>query len=207
MRFPLQAGRILIKGASHNFIESFLMSKRLIALLVASACIASAQPASAAIFDWTLTGADAGSGTISTGAASGTGYDITAMTGTINSVVITGLLGGQPGSAATSPSGAFIYDNVLYPDAAQLLDNSGILISVAGMEGNIWGNHAGSGGYSYYQGTCAGCYTIQNNADTFALSRTLTSASGGTAAPEPAALSLLGLGIISLSLVRRRRLG
>ena len=180
------------------------MVRSLVAAAAAALCLAAAAPASATLYDWVLTGADHGVGTLTTGAADNGGYDITAFTGTINSIAVGGLLGGQPGGSAASPSGAFVYDNIVFPNAAQVLDGWGILIAISGVEGNIWGNFAGTGGYSYYEGTCGGCYSIQNNADTFSLTRAPFSALSDTAIPEPATLSLLGFGLTGISLLRRR---
>src|SRR4051794_31269064 len=63
-------------------------------------------PASATLYNWTLTGADNGSGTVTTGAADNGGFDIVGMTGAIDGFPISGLLGGQPGpGGGVSPSG------------------------------------------------------------------------------------------------------
>jgi hypothetical protein len=45
-----------------------------------------------------------------------------------------------PGGPAqtTSPAGAFLYDNVLYPSANPSIDNNGLLFINAGVEVNVW---------------------------------------------------------------------
>ena len=58
------------------------------------------------------------------------------------------LLGGQPGGQATSPSGAFLFDNIVFPSSDPVFDVSGLLFTISGHEGNIWGNGA-PGSYSY----------------------------------------------------------
>jgi len=156
--------------------------------------LTAASPASAdVVYNWTLSGADTGSGTLTAGAPDGSGFDITAFTGTIDGNTIDGLLGSplDPRAPSVSPLGAFIYDNIVYPGPDPMLDTSGILFSISGTEGNIWGN-SGPKDYSFY--VC--CYVPANDrVDTF----TLTPA----AVAEPSALALLGSGLLGLWFVRR----
>jgi len=61
--------------------------------------LTAAGPASAAlVYNWTLSGADTGSGTLTAGAPDGSGFDITAFTGIIDGNPIDGLLGSPPRS-------------------------------------------------------------------------------------------------------------
>ena len=123
----------------------------------------------------------------------------------INGNAVT-LLGGQPGVPTYSPSdGAFIYDNILYPNgnAPGYLDVYGILLgSGAFSSANIFGDGTtgNPGTYSYYVWNGgyypSGSYTTANTTDTFAI-----------VAPEPGALALIGAGLLSLlgfGLMRRR---
>jgi hypothetical protein len=130
--------------------------------------LTAAGPASAAFdYNWTLSGVDTGSGTLTVGAPDGSGFDITAFTGTIDGTPIGGLIGSplDPGGPAYSPTGYFIYDNIVYPGPAPVLDTSGILFSISGQEANIWGN-SGPNDYSFYE--C--CYAVANDrVDTFKL--------------------------------------
>jgi hypothetical protein len=162
----------------------------------ASSLLTAAGPASAdVVYNWTLSGADTGSGMLTAGAPDGSGFDITAFTGTIDGNVIDGLLGSplDPGAPTISPLGAFIYDNIVYPGPDPVLDISGILFSISGQEANIWGN-SGPNDYSYY--VC--CYATANDrVDTF----TLTPA----AVNEPSALALIAGGLLGLWFVRRGR--
>lgn len=164
----------------------------------AAGCIVPAAPASAAIYDWILSdGGDSGSGTLTTGAPDDGGFDVTAFSGEIDGDIITSLLGGQPGSGgAYSPSGAFQYDNIVFPasnsSTAALLDVNGILFSIAGGEGNLWGNSPGPGGYSYYA-SVSGNYVIENNSATFVL----------TSIAEPASLTVLAAALGACGLIRR----
>jgi hypothetical protein len=160
----------------------------------AASLLAAAGPASAdVVYDWTLSGADTGSGTLTAGAPDGSGFDITAFTGTIDGNLIDGLAGSplNPGGTTVSPTGFFQYDNIVYPGPDPVLDFWGVLFSISGQEANIWGN-SGSNDYSFY--TC--CYAVANDqVDTF----TLTPA----AVSEPSTLALIGSGLLGLWLVRR----
>jgi hypothetical protein len=158
--------------------------------------LTAAGPASAdLVYNWTLSGTDTGSGTLTAGAPDGSGFDITAFTGTVNRNPIDGLLGSplEPGGPTISPLGAFIYDNIVYPGSPPVFDTWGVLFSISGAEGNIWGN-SGRHDYSYYE--C--CYAVANDQiDTF----TLTQAAVG----EPSSLALFGSGLLGLWLVRRHK--
>jgi len=145
-------------------------------------------------YDWTLSETDTGSGTLTAGAPDGSGFDITALTGTIDGNPIDGLLGFPSIRGATiSPLGAFIYDNIVYPGSARVFDTWGVLFSISGAEGNIWGN-GGPHDYSYYE--C--CYAVANDqVDTF----TLTQAAVG----EPSSFALFGGGLLGLWVVRRHK--
>ena len=158
--------------------------------------LTAAGPASAdLVYDWTLLGTDTGSGTLTAGAPDGSGFDITALTGTIDGNPINGLLDFPLilGGPAISPLGAFIYDNIVYPGLTPVFDTWGVLFSISGTEGNIWGN-SDPHDYSYYE--C--CYVVANDQiDTF----TLTQAAVG----EPSPLALVGGGLLGLWYVRRRK--
>jgi hypothetical protein len=158
--------------------------------------LTAAGPASAdLVYNWRLSGTDTGSGTLTAGEPDGSGFDISAFTGTVDGDPIDGLLGFplDPGGPAISPLGAFIYDNFVFPGLASVFDTSGILFSISGTEGNIWGN-SGLHDYSYYE--C--CYAVANDqVDTF----TLTQAAVG----EPSSLALFGSGLLGLWFVRRHK--
>jgi len=162
------------------------------------------KPASATFYDWTLSGgSDSGSGFLTTGATDNGGFDIMSFGGQIDGATITGLLGGQPGVGyAYSPSGAFYYDNILYPSSnsaeGALLDLGGILFTIAGGEGNIWGTSASPDGYSYWTYE-SGRYVIEDSATAFSV------VDPPYPVPEPAPAAMVGLGLLVLWLARSRR--
>jgi hypothetical protein len=190
--------KLLRSGAESREGKTIPTTKLLFrAAMIAGAVLcllAAAGPASAEIvYNWTLSGADTGSGTLTTGAPDGSGFDITGFTGTIDGNLIDGLAGSplDPGGPTISPTGFFQYDNIVYPGPDPVLDISGILFSISGQEANIWGNN-GPNDYSYY--VC--CYAVANDrVDTF----TLTPA----AVNEPSTLAVIGSGLLGLWFVRR----
>lgn len=93
-------------------------------------------------------------------------------------------------SAAYSPSGAFIYDNLVYPTGGPALDNSGLLFASAGREINLWGN--GSSPYSLWS-HAGGGYDYSHDDGTFSV----------TSTPAPGGVAVLGFA--GLVAVRRRR--
>ena len=191
--------KLLRNGAGSREGKTIPMTKHLFrAAMIAGTALSlltAAGPASAdLVYNWTLSGADTGSGTLTAGAPDGSGFDITAFTGAIDGNLIDGLLDSplDPGGPTLSPVGAFIYDNIVYPASVPAFDTWGILFSISGTEGNIWGN-SGPNDYSYY--VC--CYAVANDQiDTF----TLTAA----AVSEPSSLALLASALLGLWYVRRR---
>lgn len=143
-------------------------------------------------FRWSLRGADFGSGSLDE-----TGGNITAFTGTIDSFSVS-LLGGN--GQAISPSGAFIYDNILYPTDVSTLDVDGVLVTWNGGEANLWGNGAPDN-YSFYT-FVNGSYTTSNaGIDTFSIK----APEPGTWAMAIALLGFFGLGFMARSFQRKDR--
>jgi PEP-CTERM motif len=156
-------------------------------------------PASATLYDWTLTGGgDYGSGTLVTGAPDNGGVDILSFSGTIDGNPVT-LLGGQPGGATATS--LFVYDNILYPPPNDpVLDVWGVLFSDAGDEGNIFYGITPLD-YSYWSAPLdRGGDSTTNNSVTFTLTADLPDP-----IPEPTSLALFGVGLAGLGFARYRR--
>ena len=176
--------------------RSFLYAVAVLTFLLAS------NRCHANVFEWTLTGADQGFGTIATGAPEDGGVAIVGFTGTIDGETIEGLQGGTPGSPTSSSTGAFAYDNILFPGTTRLLDDSGLLFRIAGQEGNLWGN---GGGYGYATAVCGNCIALSREADSFAIVPLPADPTADSQdLPEPAAVTLLGAGLLGLTVARWR---
>ncbi len=171
------------------------MKNLLLAGVITAGVLGWCVAASADVYDWTLSGTDSGSGTLTTGGADGGGYDITGIAGTVDSETITGLLGGDPGPGATlSPSGTIFYDNILYPhDLAELLDFNGVFFDTSGhAEAALFGN--GGGSYGFIADNGAGLDVSDFTGDSFTLA--------DTTVPEPASLAVLGVSVVALVMLR-----
>jgi hypothetical protein len=146
-----------------------------------------------------VTGADKGFGTLNGTTDPGNGElyitsgDLTVTNSTEGlsgtyPIILNPPLGTPPGQA-TSPSGFFIYDNVLYPvpgstppDPPQILDNLGLLFVGSGLEINLF-DTGGGGAFPYSLYTNGGLVVP-------------VSFTAAIVTPEPASLavwSLLGL--------------
>lgn len=89
---------------------------------------------------------------------------------------------------ATSPSGYFYYDNLLFPDSDPVVDNGGLLfVNGTGGEVNLFSY--GPDSYTHYDNTG---FNVMVTFDP-------------SPVPEPATLSVFAAGIAGLGMIRRRR--
>ena len=96
-------------------------------------------------FTWTDIGAGitSASGTLNATSVGNGEYIVNSGTAMFNGDSMTLVAGTDDGSAQTSPSGLFIFDNVLFLSSDPVLDVDGLLFADSlGTELNIWGNGA-----------------------------------------------------------------
>lgn len=131
--------------------------------------------------------------------ASGHLVAIDNLDGSFTAVSGTGLFNGGlitliPGSGL-SPSGRFLYDNLLIPGADPELTGAGLLFNYLGQELNIFSVSAGVPyGTAVYSPTVPH-WPLGDVNSQFTL----------TAVPEPASWSVLGTGLFLIAIHRRRR--
>lgn len=145
------------------------------------------------IFDFTFSiGPDAGFGSLNTvdiggGAFAAVGGSLT-VTGGLD-IGSYALFPGGPG-VTISPSGAFAFDDILYPASDPYLDVWGLLFTGGGLEINIWGNSADN--YSFY--------SYNNSA--YNVADTANAPFNAIAIPEPSMLWLFGVALLGMGLCR-----
>ena len=174
------------------------MNKLLISAALVASAVASA--ASAHVYDYTITGVAVpevvASGQITTDSSN----VVENITGSVVGAFFSGAAGAisftanptsNPGisNETYSPSGAFIYDDVFYPNTNPVVDNGGLLWTVGSVEYNLFTNGPGK-------------YVLYNNQNGGYTAEAVT-----VAVPEPAtwALMLIGFGGMGVALRRSRQ--
>ncbi len=149
------------------------------------------------LFDFTFSlGPDTGFGSINATDEGGGVFLATSGTVTVtggSDIGTYSLVAGGPGGTL-SPSGAFIYDNLVYPGNDPTLDGDGLLFAGGGLEINIWGNFPGDYNFDSFNG---GGYNVTDEESGVV-------AFGVVTTPEPSAFFLLGSLLVGLGISRRR---
>ncbi len=131
------------------------------------------------------------------------GYDIVAISGEVS-----GLGGGDIASLVLNPNQpyatinyGFIYDNVLFPTAAQKLDVNGVLFTTtSGAIWNLWGNSA-----TDYQLYTYGPVAVDVHSSSLFMVAVPANIMAAVPEPQTYAMMIAGLGLLGFAARRRKQ--
>ena len=175
------------------------MKNRIGAFLAACSLFgfAGAAPASAAIYDFTYNGALSGTLILTTSNTLDAvgGFDITGVSGTFGGNAITSLFvnPNQPNSS----SGAFTWDNVLFPTATRAFDRFGVAFTTAAGTFNVFDGIADGG--TTDPTTPFGLIVASTGAETFGTGTLIA------AVPEPSTWAMMILGFLGVGFMAYRK--
>jgi len=161
--------------------------------ILLSMCLLVLGTAMADTFDFTYAGGlYSGSGTLQAINNGNGTFTATSGSGVFDGFAISLIANPSAPNSSNSPSGAFYYDDLLFPTATPVIDSGGLLFSINGLgatELNICSVGAG----------CGTTYTaLLNNGGGDTGRFTLS------AVPEPSTLTFLGLGLLGITTLKRR---
>jgi len=219
-----------ISAANANGREEKFMSELSIrfrsAAVVVGFMLLGSLPSKAATYNFDFTSASGYSvvGSLTTGNADGTGFDITSISGSIVSVnpVASGSIQGLMPGNATPPLyltagaggyGSYYYDNIFIPTAPYFTTTGGLLFtSTAGFEYNFYGGGGccGSAANTTYLSTTDGGVSsgfYPGISGTLTVTDASPPEDPPSPVPLPAALPLFATGVGALGLLGWRRRG
>jgi len=124
---------------------------------------------------------------------------VTGVSGSQNGSLVTGLVAPVASDLIILPDGdGFTYDDLLFPSSNPILDNAGLLFTIAGLSEPV--NLYSTGSSSYMQSTYIGGGNFPNDFISTPVTLTLV------ATPEPSALAMCLLGFLVLVLTTSRKL-
>src|ERR1700690_1730701 len=187
--------------AERDFMNSF--ARRLVITLALVVLLGGASSAYADSFQLTYSGGGLNGILNLTATPEGGGsYLVTSISGVQNGSLVTGLIAPVASGLIILPDGdGFTYDNLLFAGSNTILDNAGLLFTIAGLSQPV--NLYSVGTSSYMQSTytgVGGSWSFPNDFDSTPVRLALVTT------PEPSTLALCLMGFLVLILRSSRKL-